>query len=114
MASRRVALDEWVIIPIEDQRVLFGRDVETKAYRITSDLVAIDTFNPPQWAKTKSQSHYYLVNRATTISKVAYVAAVDTLLRRGHSAELVGHYLTMATRLIKECNTDEIITMFMR
>ena len=112
--SKRFALDDWVVIPIGDNKTLFGREVGTKNFRVTSDISKMDTGNPPRWALTISGSHYDLLNRAASISKYAYAGALDTLLQRGYSADDVAHFLCQAERIVKECNTDEVISMFLR
>ncbi len=110
----RFAIDEWVIIPIGDKKTLLGREVGTTSYRVTSEVIKIDTTNPPRWAATKSGSHYDLLNRATSIGKYAYTAVMDTLLKRGYAAEDVAYFLVEADRIIKTCNTEEVISMFLK
>ncbi|MEI7606223.1 MAG: hypothetical protein WCJ64_02440, partial [Rhodospirillaceae bacterium] len=70
----RFALDDWVIIPIDDKKTLFGREAGSKNYRVTTEISKIDPTNPPRWAVTSSGNHYDLLNRAGNISRYAYAA----------------------------------------
>ena len=108
------ALDEWIIIPIGDKKALFGREAGTKVYRVTSEVESMDSLSPPRWAVTASGNRYDLLVRASGISKYAYAAALDTLLRRGYSAQDVTLFLGQADRIAKEYSTDEVISMFLR
>ena len=111
---KRFALDEWVIIPINDGKTLFGREPGSRNYRVTSEISKMDPLNPPRWAITTSGNHYDLLSRAASIGKYAYAAALDTLLQRGYAADDVAHFLNQADRIVKDCNSDEVISMFMR
>ncbi len=95
-------LDEWIIIPIGDKKTVFGREVGTTNYRLTSEICEMDKYTPPQWAMTKSGSRYYLLDKAASISKFAYVAAFDTLLQWGFTADQATHYLNMADAALKD------------
>ncbi len=109
---KRFALDEWVVIPIGEKKTLFGREAGSRNFRVTSEIDKMDATNPPRWALTVSGSHYDLLNRATVINKYAYAAALDTLLQRGYTSEDVARFLVKAERIVRECNTDEVISMF--
>lgn len=111
---KRFALDEWVIIPINDGKALFGREPGTRNYRVTSEISKMDPLNPPRWAITASGNHYDLLNRAASIGKYAYAAALDTLLQRGFAADDVAHFLGQADQLVKERNADEVVSIFLR
>ena len=108
------SLDEWIIIPIGDKKALFGREAGTKLYRVTSEVESMDSLNPPRWAVTASGNRYDLLVRAGSITKYAYAAALDTLLRRGYSPQEVAEFLGQADRIVKECNIEEVISMFLR
>ena len=108
--NKRFALDEWVMIPINDGKVLFGREPGSRNYRVTSEISKMDSQKPPRWAMTASGNHYDLLNRAASIGKYAYAAALDTLLQRGFTADDVAHFLLRAECIVKEHNTEEVIS----
>ena len=103
-----VELDEWIIIPIGNTNTLFGCEVGSKAYRITSEISDIDRSNPPRWVITKSKSRYNLRNRATHINDYATAAATKSLLQRGCSAADTTKYIEAAKRIVLECSTEAI------
>ena len=105
--NKQLPLDEWVIILIKDKMSLLGRDAGTRKYRLTSAIHEMDYSHPPQWAITKSGSHYKLLKRSGVISKEAHAVALDTLVHWGFSTEDASCCLERAAEEIHERNAEE-------
>ncbi|MEI8394069.1 MAG: hypothetical protein WCF85_04990 [Rhodospirillaceae bacterium] len=105
--AKWIELDNWILIPIANKSLLLGQEIGTKNYRVTSEVVDLDGNIPPRWAITKSESRYVLYNRATHISRYAYVTAMDTLLQRKYAAENAAHFMKLAEKIIIEYNAGK-------